>query len=65
MALAGDSAATYGYRGSEAGADAFHVGASFDMALTRRATLRLTLDYQAQSAASVTRGSRPQALGSP
>ena len=56
MALAGDSAATYGYRGSAAGADAFHVGASFEMALTRRATVRLTLDYQAQSEASVTRG---------
>ena len=56
MALAGDSSTAFGYRGSDSGADALHLGAAFDLALTRRTTLRLSVDYQAQSEASVTRG---------
>jgi autotransporter-associated beta strand protein len=56
MDIAGDSASRFGYKGSDAGADALHLGAGLETAITRRTTLRVSLDYQAQSNASTTRG---------
>ncbi len=57
MDLAGDSASRFGYTGSASGAEALRVGAAFEAGLTRRTTLRLAVDYQAQSKAAMTHGS--------
>jgi len=57
MDLAGDSSTRFGYKGSDAGADAIRIGAAFESALTRRTSLRLALDYQSQSNSSTTHGS--------
>ena len=57
MALSGNSAAAYGYRGSDAGADAIHVGTALEAVLTERTTLRLGGEYQSQTGLSTFRGS--------
>jgi len=57
MDLAGDSSTRFGYKGSDAGSDALRFGASVETAITRRTTLRISLDYQAQSKASTTHSS--------
>jgi fibronectin-binding autotransporter adhesin len=57
MALSGNPAASYGYRGSNAGADSFQVGAAFEAALTERTVLRLGGEYQSQTGLSTVRGS--------
>ncbi len=56
MTLASDATTTAAFKGSDAGADAIRIGGAVEAALTRRSTLRLTLDYQAQSKAAVTNG---------
>ena len=56
MALAGDSNAAYGYKGSNSGADAVRVGGAFESAIGRRTTLRISVDYQSQNKASTTHG---------
>lgn len=57
MDIAGDSSTRFGYRGSDAGADGFRWGGGLEAALTRRTTVRISLDYQIQSKASAARGS--------
>jgi hypothetical protein len=57
MALSGDPGATYGFRGSDAGADAFNVGAAFEATLTERTTFRFGGEYQGQKSLSTVRGS--------
>jgi hypothetical protein len=57
MALSGDSAASYGYRGSDSGADAIQIGTALEAALTERTTLRLGGEYQSQTSLSTVRGS--------
>lgn len=57
MDLAGDSATRFGYTGSASGAEALRMGVAFEAGLTRRTTLRLAVDYQAQSKAAMTHGS--------
>ena len=57
MALSGNSSASYGYKGSDSGADSIHIGAAFEAALTERTTLRLGGEYQSQTSLSTARGS--------
>lgn len=57
MALSGDPNAIFGYRGSNAGADAIHVGGAFEAAINERTSLRLGAEYQSQTALSTIRGS--------
>ena len=57
MALAGDSSASFGYKGSDSGADAIHIGGAFEAALSERTTLRLGCEYQSQTSLSTVRGS--------
>jgi uncharacterized protein with beta-barrel porin domain len=56
MALGSDPNANFSYKGSDAGADAFHVGAALETVLSRRVSLRLSGDYQTQSKFSTARG---------
>jgi len=53
----GSSPTSFGYKGSDSGADAIRVSGAFEAALNGRTTLRLSLDYQAQTRASSTNGS--------
>jgi uncharacterized protein with beta-barrel porin domain len=57
MALSGDPSASFGYRGSDSGADAIHIGTAFEAALSDRVTLRLGGEYQSQPGLSTVRGS--------
>ena len=56
MAMGGGST-SYGYKGSDAGADAIRLTGAFEAALNERTTLRLSVDYQTQSRATSTNGS--------
>ena len=53
----GSSPTSFGYKGSDSGADAIRVSGAFEAALNERTTLRLSVDYQAQTRASSTNGS--------
>jgi fibronectin-binding autotransporter adhesin len=57
MALSGDPSASFGYRGSDSGADAIHIGTAFEASLSDRVTLRLGGEYQSQPGLSTVRGS--------
>jgi fibronectin-binding autotransporter adhesin len=52
----GSSPTSFGYKGSDSGADAIRVSGAFEAALNERTTLRLSVDYQAQTRASSTNG---------
>jgi fibronectin-binding autotransporter adhesin len=57
MAFSGDPSASFGYRGSDSGADAIHIGTAVEASLSERVTLRLGGEYQSQTSLSTVRGS--------
>jgi hypothetical protein len=56
MAMGG-GATSFGYKGSDSGADALRVTGAFEAALNERTTLRLSVDYQTMTRATSTNGS--------
>jgi hypothetical protein len=53
----GSSPTSFGYKGSDSGADAIRVSGAFEAALNERTTLRLSVDYQTMTRANSTNGS--------
>ena len=53
----GSSPTSFGYKGSDSGADALRVSGAFEAALNERTTLRLSVDYQTMTRATSTNGS--------
>ena len=56
ISLSGNSAATFSARGANTGADAVRVSGAFDLAISDRTSLRLSVDHQIQSKLTTTRG---------
>jgi uncharacterized protein with beta-barrel porin domain len=56
IALSGNGAASFSARGANTGADAVRVSGAFDILVTDRTSLRLSVDHQVQSKLSTTRG---------
>ena len=53
----GSSPTSFGYKGSDSGADAIRMSGAFEAALNERTTLRLSVDYQTMTRANSTNGS--------